>query len=348
MKYIIAKHIGFLVDIDKRFRYIILLPIILNFNSALLAQDTRIRGFMDVGMNFEDDQLNFDLGEYDLFITSDLNDRLTFLGETVFRYDLDVDAFEVSVERVVIKYNYKGNHSLLIGKHHTPINYWNDSYHHGRVFFPTVERPHLFQHSILPIHTTGISLQGQNLGKLRFGYDLMLGNGIGSTDLKDNDKFKSITAAVHIKPIDNMRIGASYYSDVISEGAQIHGQLIDEQINQQLFTASIAYFGRRFEVLAEGTLSVNKASSTGSVNSSASYLYAGYRVNEKLVPYFRIDNLDFREEELYYDNRDTTAFVTGLRYEINYLAVVKLEYQYDHMGGMDSLNRLNFQIAIGF
>lgn len=327
-----------------------LLFVVLSLLNQLIAQDTKIRGFVDVGAYISDDKLDFELGEYDLFITSELNNRISFLGETVFHYELDSKEFKVSLERIIIKYNYSGNHSLLIGKHHTPINYWNDSYHHGRVFFPTVNRPHLFEHNILPIHTTGLSLQGMNLGKLRFGYDFMVGNGIGSTDVEDNDKFKSVTAAVHIKPKDNMRIGASYYNDVISQGAVIKGTVIDEKINQQLYSASFAYFGSKLEVLAEATISNNRANSTGSVNSIATYLYAGYRIKEKFVPYARIDKLNFQEDELFYINNDVTAFVTGLRYEINYLAVVKLEYQYDsvHVHDAGSLNRLKLQIAIGF
>jgi hypothetical protein len=136
-----------------------------------------------------------------------LHDRISFLGETVFKFTPGTPTdFSVSVERVVIKYNYYGNHNLLIGKHHTPINYWNDTYHHGRVFFPTIERPLLFAANFIPLHTTGMSAQGQNLGKLRFGYDLMVGNGLGSSDVADNDTYKSITAALHIKPVENLRL----------------------------------------------------------------------------------------------------------------------------------------------
>jgi hypothetical protein len=83
---------------------------------------------------------------------------------------------------------------LLVGKHHTPVNYWNYTYHHGRVFFPTIERPLLFEAEIIPLHTNGISLQGQNLGSAKFGYDVMIGNGLGSSDITDNDNRKSITA----------------------------------------------------------------------------------------------------------------------------------------------------------
>ncbi len=325
--------------------------ILLSLSESIFSQDTKIRGFIDVNTSLENDALSFQIGEYDLFITSEINDRISFLGETVFRYDLNKDDFEVSVERVILKYNYFGNHSFLIGKHHTPLNYWNDTYHHGRVFFPTIDRPYLFKKGIIPIHTTGASLQGMNLGKLRFGYDLMVGNGIGSNDLKDNDSHKSITAAVHMKPLDRMRIGVTFYNDHISPGSDDHHGPeieIEEAVKQQLYTVSFAYFGKKFELLTEATYAANTTETVGTVNSISSYFYTGYRIKEKIVPYFRIDILNFEDEEFYYNNNDITTFVTGIRYEINYLAVVKLEYQHESISLLDNINRVKLQIAIGF
>ena len=48
----------------------------------------------------------------------------------------------------------------------------------------------------------------------------MVGNGIGSGETTDNDKAKSVTAAIHIKPFDGFRLGVSYYRDKISKGAK--------------------------------------------------------------------------------------------------------------------------------
>ena len=111
----------------------------LSLSHQSMAQDTQIRGFANVDFYLQDEQLNFGFGEWDLFITSDLNDKFSFLGETVFKYSPSSSThFSIGVERLIVNFNYKGNHSVLVGKHHTPVNFWNDSYHHGRVFFPTV------------------------------------------------------------------------------------------------------------------------------------------------------------------------------------------------------------------
>ena len=152
----------------------ILILVTLSFSS--LAQNTQIKGFVAAGIMFENDELSFGIGEQDLFIVSQLNDDFSFLGETVFKYSPNSPtSFNVSVERIIVTYNFTGNHNALIGKHHTPTNYWNDTYHHGRGFFPTIGRPLLFDANIIPIHTTGLGLTGLNLGKLKFGYNILVG-----------------------------------------------------------------------------------------------------------------------------------------------------------------------------
>jgi hypothetical protein len=320
------------------------------FSFQSLGQRTQIRGFMDVLTGLQDDKVSFTLGEQDLFITSELSDRFSFLGESVFKFTPGTPTtFSVSIERAIVKYNFQGNHNLLIGKHHTPINYWNDTYHHGRVLFPTIYRPLLFEADIIPLHTTGVSLQGQNLGNLKFGYDLMIGNGLGSDDVLDNNKRKSITAAVHIKPTEGLRIGLSWYNDEMTAGSRTHdGKLITWDVRQNLFSPSVAYFGNKVEVLAESTLASNHTDTTGTKQTFGGYIYAGYRIKEKLVPYVRFDRLHFQDGEILFDKNNTTSIVGGIRYNINYLTAVKLEYQYERTELVKNINKLTFQIAVGF
>ena len=318
-------------------------------STTLFSQNTQIRGFIDVLPGIEKGKLSFGLGEQDLFITSELNDRFSFLGESVFKFTSSTPTkFSVSIERIVIKYNIAGNHNLLIGKHHTPINFWNDTYHHGRVLFPTIFRPLLFDANIIPLHTTGISFQGHNLGNLKFGYDLMIGNGIGSSDVLDNNSGKSITAAVHIKPLEGLRFGFSWYNDIIGKGSTAHEKIINWDVKQNLFSGSASYFGKKFEILAEGTLGINKSDTTGSQQTTASYIYAGFKIKEKVVPYIRLDQLHFQEGEIFYHRSNTTSFVGGIRYNINYLTALKVEYQHQRSALEGKADKFTAQLAIGF
>ena len=319
------------------------------------AQRTQINGFIDAVTYYQNGQLNFTLGEQTLFVKSELNERFSFLGETIIRYAPETSSkFDIRIERAIIKYNYFGNHNLLIGKFHTPINYWNDTYHRGRVFWPTIERLLVFSQGIIPQSTTGISLQGLHLGQLRFGYDLMVGNGIGASDLIDNDRYKSVTASVHIKPVDGLRLGASLYHDIISKDAVSSGQptrdssqVAVSNVTQNLLTASVTYLTSRYELLAESTTAFNNSVTTGDQRVSTLYIYAGLRINNKVIPYVRFDNIQYHNREVFFRKDNVQSFIAGLRYEINYLTVVKLEYQ-QLKRETTTADKLSLQLAIGF
>ncbi len=333
----------------KRIIFIISLVIFFTIPKLSSAQDTQIRGFADFLTTYANDKASFAFDEQDLFITSVLSDKISFLGESVFKFNpSSATDFSVSVERLIIYYNLHGNNNLVLGKVHTPINYWNVTYHHGRVFYPTIERPLLFAADIIPLHTVGVGVNGHDLGNIKFGYDLFIGNGLGSTEILDNDKYKSVTAAVHIIPVDKLRLGVSWYNDVVSKGANVEGKIMNWKVNQNLFTASVSRFGKKFEVLAESTAGINHTDTTGSKTTFASYIYAGYRIKDKLVPYIRFDDLHYQNGEIFYNKNNSTSIVAGFRYEINYLAVIKLEYQYQHSELLKNTNKVIAQFAIGF
>ena len=145
-----------------------------------------------------------------------------------------------------------------------------------------------------------------------------------------------------------MRIGVSYYHDIVSPGADVEGKTINWKVRQQLFTGSFAYFGKKFEVLTESTLATNHTDTTGTKQTLASYLYTGYKITPKIIPYIRFDDLHYQDGEVYYTKDNTTAFLVGIRYQINYLAVVKLEYQHTHTQLNGTNDKVTMQVAIGF
>ncbi len=82
-------------------------------------------------------------GESALFVTGRLTDRLSFLTEISFEMPKYRDR-PVAVERLRLRYDLNRDNWLILGKMHTPVNYWNDNFHHGRLFFPrSIDRWHL-------------------------------------------------------------------------------------------------------------------------------------------------------------------------------------------------------------
>jgi hypothetical protein len=176
----------------------------------------------------------------------------------------------------------------------------------------------------------------------------MVGNGIGSGEISDNDNAKSVTAAVHIKPAEKLRIGASVYSDHISQGAKdAHASdTVPVDVNQMLYTGSLAYFGKRIEVLTEATMALDQTDSTGTKQSLAMYAYAGVRF-KKFIPYVRVDYSHVPEGELFFHHDEKTSITGGIRYEINYLTVIKLEYGHTE-NDTKRTDMVTAQLAIGF
>jgi len=274
----------------------------------------------------------FSLGEQDLFVTARITEKLSFLGETVVKFSvMSATSFLPSIERAQLKYDYYRNHSVLIGKMHTPLNYWNDVYHHGRLFFPSVDRPASFSYFV-PLHTLGLRLQGQNLGPLGLGYDLVVGNGMSSTDFFKVSPHMSFMVAAHIKPFDGAQFTVSYYRDRVTDsqvgvhvGHSHGGNGYKGDIGFQLISLSAAYFGEHLEVLNEAGLNINTTDSTGTVQNYSNYTYVGYRLKDKFVPYVLSDLMMIDQQDLHSSRTQLWQAGIGLRLEMSHLLNVKLE-----------------------
>ena len=166
----------------------------LTFGEQLLV----IRGFGNVDARYTDHKVSdditrgnnfFSLGEFDLFMTSKLSNRISFLNETVFEFDPSGEV-EIDIERLLIHYDVNNLLKIDVGKFFLPIGYWVPTYNHGVWFQTTMDRPDIvnFQDKggPLPTHDTGIKVAGSALLE---GFDLnyacAISNGRGLTQLND-------------------------------------------------------------------------------------------------------------------------------------------------------------------
>jgi len=304
----------------------------------------------------------FSLGEQDFFVTSNLSDRISFLGETVVRYDnATVSKFAPSIERAQLKFDYYKNHSFIMGKMHTPVNYWNDNFHHGRYWYPTIDRPSSFSY-LIPLHSLGMRFQGQNLGKLRFGYDVCATNSIASTDIFDSALNKALTLATHIKPTDEIYVGLSYYNDYMSSnqpGAHTgHGggnPNYKGSINYELVCVSFKYTGKHLEFLSESSYNHNTSDSLGHAENYSQFNYIGWRFKEKNVVYGLFDFMDMSEKELHTTPINVIKTGIGFKHEIGTVCTAKIQLERleagdDHLFHNHNTKRydVRFQLAYVF
>ena len=255
------------------------------------------------------------LGETALFVNGTLGNRLSFLYEGTYqasRYRDDT----FKNERWQLRYQLLSGHYLAAGKIHTPVNHWNDTYHHGRLFFPTISRP-LSMDKLVPLHDNAIRLGARNLGAYGFFYDLTVGSGHEYENEVFPEGAQSFTASAGFEPYHGltMRIGL-HRNEAHKVGHVAHGSMpampahdsmmpshqhgtlhsmnmdmgmatgSDDLATLNLVAASLLLKSGKFEALTEAVWS---RGSDNTENNAAFYQYLGFNFSETVTPYALVD-----------------------------------------------------------
>src|SRR5258708_643419 len=147
--------------------------------------DLHWRGFADVDFSATDEKnakSGFNLGQFILHISSPLSEKVSVFAETSFTAQAgpQATAYNLDVERLIIRYDYNDFFKLSFGRYHTPINYWNTTFHHGTWLQTTIARPEMirFGGRFQPVHFLGMQAEGNiPSGALGLGYTYCLGKG---------------------------------------------------------------------------------------------------------------------------------------------------------------------------
>lgn len=322
---------------------------------SLSAQNIKIKGFINVDAVAVIDTSHrnyFALGQYDLFITSQVTDKVSFLGETVFEYD---HGFKIGIERAIISYRLKDFFIFSAGKLYTPLGYWNNAFHHGLVLQPTVTRPKLVDENPsgggLPLEDVGIQFNGDGITKINLGYNLMIGNGIASNPVADFNKSKSVCLNIHAEPIDNLKFYVSGYIDNVPAGTTtIQGISTTHHVGIQILNGSIAYWDGKlpFEFIGE-YYNLKTVDSTITASSNGFFLYFGFKFKKiNLTPYFLYEELAYNHKERLLLINSASSLALGLRFAMRPLSVIKFEYKYAETTQVGHQNSFELQWAIGF
>jgi hypothetical protein len=271
----------------------------------------------------------FELGEVALFTTARLNSRWSILSEISYlpkRYRSDT----VKVERLRLRYELSTNHWMSFGKMHTPVNEWNDAFHHGRLFFPSIDRPFAFS-EFVPVHEVGLRFSGENLGSKRLFYDLVLGSGQSAGDDVFPSGVKSFTASSGFWPTDNLKLRLAAYKDTLidhlldsSHGAEHNAMMADmvpEDLKYQAFGASLIYNNPAFDALTE----LLAFRSEGSDTSYSIYQRIGFKRAGPMTPYVFADYLTVDPTERHFAAGDNKKLGLGLEWLLGSAASLKFE-----------------------
>lgn len=103
-----------------------------------------------------------------LFVTS-TSGAFRFLGEVLLSDQ------ERELERFQLGYQLNASRTLWLGRFHSPIGYWNSSYHHGSHLQTSIMRPALIDYEdeggVIPSHISGLLWDqhiSRGVGELRW------------------------------------------------------------------------------------------------------------------------------------------------------------------------------------
>jgi len=309
--------------------------------------------FGNVDLSREPDrETTFSLGQFDLFLTATLSERVQFLAETVVESG-DDNAYAVDLERLLVQFQPSRWLRVGVGRYHTAIGYYNTAYHHGVWFQTAVGRPRVFQFEddggILPVHNVGVTATGPiPSGAAGLRWIAETGNGhapVGAEPVqntRDADSRKAVNIALTSRPRvwPGFQAGVSYYHDTF--------QALPGSVGTQQVTAAHAVLTRSpVEWLSEGVwTSYRPKNGTSDVTSHAWYVQAAYQYGI-VRPYARYDVLRVPEPSPVADAEHTTVPSAGLRVELGPSAAAKVQYDHERRDGVAG-SRVSVQVSFAY
>ncbi len=293
------------------------------------------RGFADVDFSATNQKgtfSGFNLGQFDLQITSALAKKISYFAEITFT--AQPAGYALEVERTLIRYDYNDYFKLSFGRYHTPINYWNTAFHHGAWLQTTITRPEMAQVGgrFIPIHFVGLLAEGRvPSGRLGLNYNVGIGNGRSSIlsragDAGDVNNNRAWLVNIFARPARfyGLQVGGSIYGDELSPTS---GPIVRELIT----SAHIVWTKETPEFLSEFANIRHRNTQTGQIiNSQAFYVQVGYRLpwfEKRWKPYYRFEHIHLPLSEPVLNVPNLVESTVGLRYDISQFAAFKAEYR---------------------
>jgi len=291
-----------------------------------------------------------------IFYSADtLYGNFTYLWE--FEFEKTIEHQDAHTERFHIKYSFADELKLSLGQFHSPIGYWNRTFHHGSILFDTVERPFFLDFdanknasTVTPVHYIGMMADGIfETDDAQWKYQFGAGNGSEiSTNQNTSGDRPEIESGTSINS-DNINLSyhLSYHPDeqpyhlgffVMRNEVQESGSLTDNSItqyqakltDQNLYGLEASYKMGNFDLIAEHFWfrHTNQADRAGAYNASAFYIQLGYQFSAPLKAIYRYSQLDLEAGDLYFDilgAEEQYHNVFTLKYELNEFNAIKLE-----------------------
>ena len=298
-------------------------------------------GFGDIDYhtsNQKEDHNATTLGEFDLFVTSQLAPEISILNETVIAAGSD-NHDSIEIERLLVQFRPSEYLNIDIGRYHTAVGYYNTAFHHGTWFQTAVGRPTIvnFEDSggVIPVHNVGVSVHGAiPSGKLGLNYFVEVGNGRQYTtngnspvgNVFDDNDYKAINLAFTARPenLPGLQFGAGIYHDTLNP-------IGVRRTAEDIVHAHLVYKNQDWEFLSEG-YALHHNTKGGADTWSPAFFVQLARKMGKWTPYARFTYLNANGSDQIYQligqsGRHYGPSI-GLRYDLSNYVALKAQYDY--------------------
>lgn len=294
------------------------------------------KGFGNVDFHAEDGHAAFSLGAIDLFLTSSLSEGVSVLAEVNVE-QRGTESSTVEIERFQIQFAPSDRYRFVLGRIHTSLGYWNQTFHHGTWIQTTAERPLIYRFEddggALPVHEVGLMVAGDvGSGRSRLEYALSVSNGRAGqpTEVQtigDKDGLNALHLWLGFRPgfLRDLIVGGVVRRDRIPAAPEL-GR--NDRLKERILGGYAAYRTVRTEVLAE-YLDIRheaEASTGASFVTKGAYVQLS-RAFRRVRPYYRFDWQDSDPNDPFYlgEQPSLHSHTVGLRFDPHPWVTLKVE-----------------------
>ena len=274
---------------------------------------------------------SFAVGDFSLFLSSELSPDISFATEIVL--EAERGGVHVDIERLIADVRLDRGVGLKVGRGHTALSFWNQTFHHGSYLQTSIATP-LILGKLLPRHFSGVELYAQKSSELGI-FDLRLEAANGraarqgaeqNTGDLDKGKMLSLVGSVRPAALEGFGFDLGITRDQIPSDPSTPGR--ERGMDETIASLSVHYEMFPWELLGEFHWVEHDDHTDGrEKQSSGGYAQIAYTM-EQFTPYYRVDWLERDERDLFYGFvDDTVQHTAGLRVDWTRYSAVKVEYR---------------------
>lgn len=314
------------------------------FFTASTKAEVPIKIFSDFGYVYDNNAANnsFQIHDVDLFLSGNIDKNVSYLAEINFQPSFS--SLETEIERTYLQYQFSPWLKVSLGRFHTALGYWNDTYHHGGYLQTSASRPTMEQFEdsggLLPVHTTGVEIRGRGkkYGEGTLGYLFNVGNGRGpvkdpTSSFNSYSKSKSLSGGVYYEFENGMRVGGNFWRSDLPGGTLLANDTTPATYTnssgstvlvtgpkgvETIYGMHFIYSTPEYEWLSEYNLMLHhydagSSNANGSADTTIHFFYSqfGYHLGPYFTPFVRYE-LDSPSTYDAYLNANPGYRATGL------------------------------------